>query len=131
MDPFALLGFDRARFHIEEKALERAWLDRSRAVHPDRFATKGDAERREAAQKTVALNDAYRSIREPFDRATFLVKRAGSDAAKLDQALLVELMEAREEAEGSPEGKARVIAASTDRFAHAMKMLGDLLRIED
>ena len=88
-DPFSILGYDKPRFHIDAKELERAYLDRSRKVHPDRFATKSDAERRQAAQQMVALNDAYRAIQEPFDRATWLVRKAGVDAQKMDQRLLV------------------------------------------
>jgi molecular chaperone HscB len=130
-DPFSLLGFDRPRFHVDERELERAWLERSRKVHPDRFATKGDAERRAAAQQTVALNDAYRAIKDPFDRATWLVRKAGIEPAGLDQALLVELMEAREEAEASAEGRARVVAEATARFQARMTELSALLRQAD
>src|SRR6185436_2574693 len=57
--PFARLGLP-VRFGVDDKSLERAWLDRSRKVHPDRFAAKSDKERRFAVEQTAALNDAMR-----------------------------------------------------------------------
>jgi molecular chaperone HscB len=116
--PFARLGLEM-KFGVDDKALDRAWMDRSRKVHPDRFAAKSDKERRFAVEQTAALNEAKRAIADPFDRATWLVTRAGVSTAKLDQALLVELMEARESAEESSEGKARVIADARARFERA------------
>lgn len=113
--PFDRLGVG-ARFDVDERDLERAWLQRSRAVHPDRFARKTDQERRYAAEQTAALNDAYRAVKEPYDRALWLVRSRGLDVAQLDQRLLVELMEARERAEESPADKADVLKESEARF---------------
>ena len=126
--PFDALGLP-VRYAIDDKELERAWLTRSRAVHPDRFAGKPDAERRKAAEQTAALNDAYRAIKDPFDRAVWLVTRADArvDVAKLDQPLLMALMEARERADESAEEKARVVAESAARFQALAGSLAALL----
>ena len=107
----------------DDKALERAWLTKSRAVHPDRFARKSDAERRYAVEQTAALNDAYRAIRDPFDRASWLVKDAGVDLAKLDQRMLHAMMEARELAEESAHDKAAVVDEARAKFASLMATL--------
>jgi molecular chaperone HscB len=115
--PFQRLGFDAPRFVIDDKVLERAWLDRSRKVHPDRFVGRPDAERRLAAEHTVALNDAYRALKDPYDRALWLVRRAGADAAALDSRLLVELMELREQAEDGEDARAAVVKRARERFA--------------
>lgn len=116
--PFARLGLP-VKFTVEDKVLDRAWLDRSRKVHPDRFATKPDRERRFAVEQTAALNEAARALRDPYDRAAWLVAHAGAVSAGLDQALLAELMDAREDADGSTEGKARVVADARARFTKA------------
>lgn len=134
--PFERLGIETL-FAVDDKTLERAWLTRSRAVHPDRLAKKSPADRRYGAEQTAALNDAYRAIKDPFDRAVWLVKSAGVDVATLDQALLVELMEAREAAEQSADGRARVISVSSARFddlqaglAAQLKDLADKPQVE-
>ncbi len=128
--PFERLGLP-ATLDIDDKELERAWLQRSRQVHPDRFARASDAEKRYAAEQTAALNDAYRAVKDPFDRASWLVDAAlggaTTDKGGLDPALLVELMEARERAEGSAEEAARVVDESKARFAALMASLGPAL----
>lgn len=113
--PFALLGMARPRFAVAPSDLERAWLDRSRRVHPDRFAGKSEAERRCAAEQIAALNDAKRAIFEPFDRALWLVSSAGVASARLDQALLAEMMELREGVEAEPASRERVVAEVSAR----------------
>ena len=130
MTPFEVLGLPM-QFDIDARNLERAWLDRSRAVHPDRFAGKPDKERREAAQQTVALNDAYAAIKDPFDRAVWLVTNAGEKLAGLDQPLLVEMMELRERAEESATEKAAVVAECSARFAALRASLDGQLKVLD
>jgi DnaJ-domain-containing protein 1 len=93
--PFQRLALPES-YELDDKAIERAWLTKSRAVHPDRFAKATDQERRYAAEQTAALNDAFRAIKDPFDRAILFAR---DHIPKLDQALLVELMEKRERAE--------------------------------
>lgn len=125
--PFARLAIHPPRFAIDDKELERAWLERSRVVHPDRFARKSDQERRFAAEQTVALNDAWRAIRDPWDRAHWLVTSRGVDVSRLDQRLLVALMEDRERAEESHDDKQAVVAENSQRFDVLKAELGQLL----
>ncbi len=127
VSPFALLGLARPRFHVDDSALERAWLERSRRVHPDRFARKSDAERRCAAEQVAALNDAKRALSVPYDRALWLVQRAGVPLATLGPAWLTELMELRERAEGDDADKQRVIDEARARFAERLATLDAVL----
>lgn len=125
MTPFEVLGLPM-QFALDAKEIDRAWLTKSRAVHPDRFVGKPDRERRLAAEQTVALNDAKRAIEDPFDRAVWLVRHAGIVDANLDQRLLVSLMEARERAdEGEKEA---VVAESVARFRALAGELAVLMR---
>jgi Fe-S protein assembly co-chaperone HscB len=126
--PFERLGIEPARFEIDEKELERAWLQRSRAVHPDRFVKKEADERRHAAEQTAALNDALRALKDPFDRASWLVANSGLDVARLDQRMLMELMEARERAEESEDEKRAVVGESEARFQLLLRELTNHLR---
>lgn len=127
--PFARLGLDRPRFVVDEQQLEANWLQRSRVVHPDKAARKPDAERRFAVEQTAALNDAWRLLRVPFDRAVFLVKSAGVVEPPLPQTKLIAFMEAREEAEDG--NKDAVVARAKDEFAVVMGAVGNALAIVD
>jgi molecular chaperone HscB len=98
MDAFETLGIART-FAIDVKSVEQRFRDLSRETHPDRFANASASERRAAAERTVALNEAFRTIRDPMSRALTLLASAGrpiGETARAEPALLQEIMELRE-----------------------------------
>jgi molecular chaperone HscB len=104
-DLFAVLGLPR-RYDVAPSELERRFHERSRAVHPDRFARATPAERRASLERTTRLNQAYRTLRDPWRRAEHLVELLGgaADGAGTevpDAAFLEEQLEAREELAGA------------------------------
>ena len=50
-------------------------------MHPDRFVHAGDAERRASMQWTTRVNEAYRTLRSPVQRAKYLLELEGVDVA--------------------------------------------------
>ena len=60
-DAFGLLGLP-AQFDLDPSVIERAFFDRSKELHPDRFANAPAAERVAALSRSRALNDAYQQI---------------------------------------------------------------------
>lgn len=102
-DAFALLGLAPA-FDVDLAALERAFFERSKALHPDRVAGAPAAERVAALSRSRALNDAYQLIKKPIARAEYLLERAGvtiGDNERLDPTFLMEVLELREELAGA------------------------------
>jgi molecular chaperone HscB len=98
-DPFALLGLSPG-FDVDLAALERAFFERSKALHPDRVVGASAAERVAVLSRSRALNDAYQLIKRPVARAEYLLARAGvaiGDNERLDPAFLMEILELREE----------------------------------
>jgi molecular chaperone HscB len=77
-DHFTLLGLP-ARFGLDRAQLDTVWRDAQAQVHPDRFATSSPAERRVAMQWASRVNEAYRVLRSPLERARYLCERAGED----------------------------------------------------
>jgi len=77
-DYFSLLGLPR-EFEIDPVALERHFRDRSRMLHPDRFARAEPRERRLSLEQATRLNDAYRYLKDWRLRAGYLLKLAGTD----------------------------------------------------
>lgn len=119
-DAFALLGLP-ARFDLDASAIEQAFFDRSKAVHPDRFASAPAAERVAALSRSRALNDAYQKLKRPVARAEYLLALAGvtiGDNERLDPAFLMEILELREQL-----AEARVAGqrAEVERMQRAMR----------
>jgi len=80
-DLFAVLG-QPARHAIDLPATEAAYKELSRQVHPDRFATADPRARRASLGRTVQLNLAWQTLRDPIKRAEYLLLRAGIDVAE-------------------------------------------------
>src|SRR5688572_10972062 len=72
-DLFAVLGL-RRRFALDLAAAEAAFKERSRQLHPDRFAKADPRARRASLGRTVQLNEAWRTLRDPVRRAEYLLE---------------------------------------------------------
>lgn len=137
-DPFALLGLPAA-YDVDLAALERAFFERSKAVHPDRVAGAPAAERVVALSRSRALNDAYQLIKKPVSRAEYLLARAGvtiGDNERLEPAFLMEILELREElAEARAAGNLvrveQLQGAMQARRAEALAALPGLFAAQD
>jgi molecular chaperone HscB len=124
-DLFAALGLPR-RFDVAAGDLEARFHERSRLLHPDRFARATPQERRLSLDRTTRLNQAYRTLRDPWARAEHLLALLdpGAPAAGADPAFLEEQLAAREalaaaRSRGDPERVAAIAAAAR----HALSAL--------
>jgi molecular chaperone HscB len=113
-DAFDRLGLPR-RFAVDPAELERAYLARSRAVHPDYHLTGSAADRSASQDVSAELNEAYTTLRDPFARADHLLGLEGgpsaADQKQVPAAFLAEMLEAREGIES-----ARGDAGATERL---------------
>jgi molecular chaperone HscB len=75
-DYFTLFALPR-HLHLDLAALERAFYAQSRKLHPDRFAAKPQVEQDAALAASSALNDAYRTLRDPIARTEYLLSLEG------------------------------------------------------
>jgi molecular chaperone HscB len=75
---FELFGLAPA-YALEVAALERSYRDIQSRIHPDRYAHAGDAERRASMQWTTRVNEAYRTLKSPVQRAKYLLEMHGVD----------------------------------------------------
>lgn len=76
---FELFGL-RPAFRLSRERIDRAYRDIQSEIHPDRFAHAGEAEQRLAMQWTARVNEAYAILREPFERARYLLELNGVQA---------------------------------------------------
>jgi molecular chaperone HscB len=75
-DRFLVLGVPR-KFSVDLEAAESNFKKLSRQVHPDRFATADPRARKAALSRTVQLNEAWRTLKDPMRRAEYLLELAG------------------------------------------------------
>jgi molecular chaperone HscB len=80
-DYYELLGVPRS-LHLSLDSLQKRYYELSRQLHPDRFMQKPEAERQRALDKSSALNDAYRTLKEPIKRAQYLLALEGFDVGE-------------------------------------------------
>lgn len=104
------------RFALDRSTLEGAYRNVQAQVHPDRFASRSEAERRVAMQWATLANEAYRTLKSPIERARYLLKRRNVeiDAERntaMSPAFLMQQIawrESVEEAQGQPEALKRL-----------------------
>ena len=102
MDYFAIFSLPVA-FEIDLSALEAAYFKAQRQFHPDRFVGKPATEKLAALQKSMDINKAYETLKDPLKRARYLLSLQGiivgtaNDSIRPSPALLTEIMELREE----------------------------------
>ncbi len=137
MDHFARLGLPAA-LDLDPAALDRAYFALQRQWHPDRFVARPAAERARASTEAAALNDAYRTLKDPLGRAVYLASLNGVDLPGNgrtidDPDLLMEAMEAREELHEATtvEAVAALAARARDDMDRALKGLGSLFLAGD
>lgn len=132
-DDFELFDLPR-RFAIEPAVLEQRRLALQTEVHPDRFAAQGSAAQRVAMQWAVRVNEAYRRLKDPLQRAAYLCHLGGVDIeaennTAMPAEFLMEQMQWREALDDAP-GAAAVQALAGEvagRFAAGLATLGESL----
>jgi molecular chaperone HscB len=130
MNHFEVFGLAPG-LELDVKALEQKLRDLSLEMHPDRFAHADARTRLAALDKTTALNDAFKVLKDPVRRAFYVLKLKGVDLenesaaaqAKMPLQFLEEVMERREQLEavkaGKDVAKARAMADDIERQKHA------------
>jgi len=115
-------------FDINKDTLAQRYRDLQRAVHPDKYANAPDRERRLAMQKTVQINEAFQTLKNPLTRAGYLLQLQGIDQNDgiMDGEFLMTQMELREELADIKQ-KRQSIEAFLNRIEKQMQSLTDTL----
>ena len=77
-DYFSFFGIPR-KLSVDTSDLQSRFYSLSRQFHPDRFARGAAADQQYALDATALLNDAYRVLRDPIQRAEYLLAQEGFD----------------------------------------------------
>ncbi len=98
---FELFGLPVA-YVIDTAELADSYRDLQRVVHPDRFASASEQERRLSMQGATLINEAFQTLKDPMLRAKYLLSLHGVDmddgsGSTQDMEFLMEQMELREQ----------------------------------
>ena len=108
-DFFSLFNLS-ARFQIDSNTLERSYLAWQAQVHPDKFSHLSEAERRLSMQWATRVNEGYQALRNPLNRARYLLSLHGVDTQEESNTsmpgdFLLQQMEWREALEEAMQAK--------------------------
>jgi molecular chaperone HscB len=88
---FELFGLPRS-YSLDSAELSRKYLAISRNIHPDKFATQDELMQSFALRMSAAVNQGYEVLRDPFQRAEYLLELSGGKSAAQDKRVPPELL---------------------------------------
>lgn len=124
---FELFGLEPS-FSINAKALDMAYRALQSRVHPDRFVATDDKQKRLALQWATRVNEAYQTLRNPLERAVYLLRLRGVEArAELNTQMapdfLMQQIAWREKIEEAANARnVAVLEALTDELEEAKRL---------
>ena len=96
---FEIFGLP-CQFELDSAALSASYLRLQSQTHPDRFANSSAQEKRLAVQWATRVNEAYKRLQNPMERAIYWCELNGENPrgqqSNLPPALLMQQMEWRE-----------------------------------
>lgn len=99
-DPFTVFGLPKA-LDLDARALERRYLELSRDCHPDHNRSTNTADCVAVLQRSAEINDAWKVLRDPWQRAKALLEAKAPGVLdrnkKLDPMFLADALELAEE----------------------------------
>jgi len=93
-------------FEVDLDLLAQRYRDAQYQVHPDKFAGKSDQEQRLAVQYAAFVNEAFQCLKQPLERAKYLLRLSGIELnlesqSHTDATFLMEQIELREALEAA------------------------------
>ncbi|MCS7024698.1 MAG: Fe-S protein assembly co-chaperone HscB [Bryobacteraceae bacterium] len=77
-DYYSVFGMER-KLSLDVQALQAKFYELSRLLHPDRFTRRSPLERQYSLEASSLLNKGYRVLRNPVQRAEYVLKKEGFD----------------------------------------------------
>jgi molecular chaperone HscB len=68
-----------AKFDVDLVALQKNYREIQKKIHPDKFTTSTENEKIQSMIKSTEINDAYKTLKLPIKRASYLTSLHASD----------------------------------------------------
>jgi molecular chaperone HscB len=88
-------------YDVDMNKIQQHYMDLQKQVHPDKYTSGTDQEKRLSMQQTSWINEAQATLKDPVARATYLLKLKGMDInleneTTMDAGFLMQQLELRE-----------------------------------
>jgi molecular chaperone HscB len=77
-DYFSFFGLPH-KLRLDEAELQQKFYQLSKLLHPDRYTRRPQRERDYSLEATAILNNGYRVLRDPVQRAEYVLREQGLD----------------------------------------------------
>jgi molecular chaperone HscB len=129
-DYFAFFNLPR-HLSLDLADLQRRFYAMSRLLHPDRYSRRPERERTYSLEATAILNDGYRVLRDPVERAEYVLKEAGFDIGEqrsrdVPPELLEEVFELNMALDELKSGDASVVPQLAESREHFQQLLAGI-----
>lgn len=118
---FLLFGLPES-FELDDETLSLRYRDLQRQVHPDRYASAPEPERRLSVQLAARINEGYGVLRSPLARARYLLELRGHPLddtdTRMEPEFLMEQMELRDQLDD--------VRSAADPFAALEQIRGSI-----
>ncbi len=117
------------RFQLDTTLLEQRYRALQAQFHPDKFAHLSESEQRQSMQWSTRINEGYQTLRNPLNRARYLLALHGVDTQEesntsMPTDFLMQQMEWREAlAEGRQAQDITVLGEMEQRMQHMRRAL--------
>ena len=85
-DHFDLFGLPIS-YNVEKAKLDQRYRELQSSVHPDKYTTSSDQERRLSLQLAAQVNEAFQTLKNPMLRARYLLGMRGVNPDQRDIAM--------------------------------------------
>jgi molecular chaperone HscB len=97
---FEIFGLPES-FRLDLTDVTKRYRDLQQQLHPDRYASASDQDRRLSVQMAAQVNEAFQTLKDPVRRGRYLLALKGIDTGEesdtaMNPAFLMEQMELRE-----------------------------------
>ena len=131
---FSLFGLE-VNFEVDERGLKQRYRSLQGMAHPDRHAVAEKLSSDWAARWSARINDGYRTLADPFERARYLLALQGIDASgeqafSSDMNFLAAQLEWRERIDGVAEGdRSRIVQLKQEIFEEIERLRKQFLQL--
>eukprot|EP01112_Ceratiomyxa_fruticulosa_P016178 TRINITY_DN4853_c0_g1_i4.p1 TRINITY_DN4853_c0_g1~~TRINITY_DN4853_c0_g1_i4.p1 ORF type:complete len:303 (-),score=62.41 TRINITY_DN4853_c0_g1_i4:72-980(-) len=144
---FSIFGLP-FKFDIDPEMLASTFKKLQRKLHPDLYTLKSPNEQKFSEQQSIAINNAYKVLKDPYTRAQYMLQQIGvvlnegtvvfqegnesNVQGVADNGLLMEIMELREAVEESPPEDLKKIAEENKaKINNLVKEISNLFETKD
>ena len=124
-------------YEVDQVKLAEHYRELQRAVHPDKFASASDQDRRLSVQRAAQINEAYQTLKSPIRRARYMLEMRGVSfddqrETAMEPMFLMEQMELRESLAEIPkndEGLVKIAALQDDIRQKVKALTAELVEL--